>query len=110
MAPTSQLIRISELEAARQKHEVELAVMRETQKRLAEDVAELSNEMKANAAAVETEMKEMSLSIQRINLTMAGWIGAGAIIVAIGAMVSAWWIQTSLEQFKTALTHQTSKP
>lgn len=110
MAPTTQLLRISELEASSQKHEVELAVLRESHERLAEDVADLSNEMKANHAAVAADMKDQNLAIQRINLTMAGWIGAGAIIVAVGAVVGAWWINTSLEQFKTAITHNNSRP
>lgn len=110
MAPTTQLLRISELETSSQKHEVELAVLRESHERLAEDVADLSNEMKANHAAVAADMKEQSIAIQRINLTMAGWIGAGAIIVSIGAVVGGWWIKTSLEQFKTAITHNQGRP
>lgn len=110
MAPNSQLLRISELEASSQKHEVELAVLREAQKRIAEDLAELSNEMKANQSAVAADMKEQNLAIQRINLTIAGWIGAGAIIVAVGGVIAAWWINTSLEQFKTAITHNQGRP
>ena len=98
------------MEASSQKHEVELAVLRESHERLAEDVAAISQEIKANQATVAADMKEQNLAIQRINLTMAGWIGAGAIIVAIGAVVSGWWIKTSLEQFKTTITHNQGRP
>ncbi len=95
MAPTTQLLRISELEASSQKHEVELAVLRESHERLTEDVSTLRSDMSTTA-------KEVS----SIKITLAAWSVGVSIIVGIGACVGGWMIKTSLDAVRASINTQ----
>jgi hypothetical protein len=95
MAPTTQLLRISELEAASQKQEVELAVLRESHERLAEDVAALAQ-----------DMKDMNSAVANIKLTLAQWSVGVAIIIAAGTAIGGYFIKSSLDSLRAAMNHR----
>ena len=98
MAPTTQLLRISELEAASKKQEVELAVLRESHERLAEDVAALAH-----------DMKEMNSAVANIKLTLAQWSVGVAVIIAAGSAIGGYFIKSSLDALRASMSSH-SKP
>ena len=98
MAPTTQLLRISELEAASQKQEVELAVLRESHERLAEDVSALAH-----------DMKEMNSAVANIKLTLAQWSVGVAVIIAAGSAIGGYFIKSSLDALRASMSSH-SKP
>lgn len=93
MAPTTQLLRISELEASSTKHEVEIAVLRESHERLAQDVEQLAR-----------DMKDTNSAVSNIKLTLAQWSVGVAIIIAAGTAIGGYFIKSSLDALKASMT------
>lgn len=86
------------MEAASQKQEVELAVLRESHERLAEDVAALAH-----------DMKEMNSAVANIKLTLAQWSVGVAVIIAAGSAIGGYFIKSSLDALRASMSSH-SKP
>jgi phage shock protein A len=98
MAPTTQLLRISELEAQSQAHEVKLAVLTESHERLERDVAMLKS-----------DMKDTNDAVAGIKLTLAQWSVGVALIIAAGTAIGGWFVKSSLDALKSSLVTSNSK-
>lgn len=92
MAPPTQLLRISELEAQSQSHEVKLARLDESVERLQQDVL-----------AMKTEIQTTNKDVLSIRLTLAQWSVGVALIIAAGTAIGGWFIKSSLDALKTSL-------
>lgn len=83
------------MEAASQKQKVELAVLRESHERLAEDVAALAQ-----------DMKDMNSAVANIKLTLAQWSVGVAIIIAAGTAIGGYFVKSSLDSLRAAMNHR----